>query len=98
MSLVSSCRRGLQNVLEVGLLTVLAIEAFAPGQQTLRVVGAGAHQFSSGGKERLGRISKAGQADIRRLHDYRCHDPDELGPPQATCSGKLAGAEAVPQA
>src|SRR3546814_11142585 len=24
-------------------------------------------QFSSGGKERLGRISKAGQADIRRL-------------------------------
>ena len=25
------------------------------------------HQYSSGGKERLGRVSKAGQADIRRL-------------------------------
>src|SRR3546814_178374 len=58
----------------VGPLTALAVEAFAPPMESFRCgrdfaawLGLVPRQFSSGGKERLGRISKAGQADIRRL-------------------------------
>jgi transposase len=52
----------------------LAVEAFAPAMEVFRCgrdfaawLGLVPRQFSSGGKERLGRVSKAGQADIRRL-------------------------------
>ncbi|MBO0145304.1 IS110 family transposase [Agrobacterium sp. Ap1] len=52
----------------------LAIEAFAPAMASFRSgrdfaawLGLVPRQFSSGGKERLGRLSKPGQADIRRL-------------------------------
>jgi transposase len=55
-------------------LTALAVEAFAPpmesfscGRDFAAWLGLVPRQFSSGGKERLGRTSKAGQADIRRL-------------------------------
>jgi len=55
-------------------MTAFAIEAFAPEMKSFRRgrdfaawLGLVARQHSSGGKERLGRISKAGQADIRRL-------------------------------
>ena len=55
-------------------MTALAVEAFAPPMETFRCgrdfaawLGLVPRQFSSGGKERLGRISKAGQSDIRRL-------------------------------
>lgn len=57
----------------VGPLIALAVEAFAPAMQSLcgrdfaAWLGLVPRQFSSGGKERLGRVSKAGQADIRRL-------------------------------
>ena len=58
----------------VGPLTALAVEAFAPdmaqfkcGRDFAAWLGLVPRQHSSGGKERLGRISKAGQADIRRL-------------------------------
>ena len=58
----------------VGPLTALAVEAFAPAMEGFRCgrdfaawLGLVPRQHSSGGKERLGRISKAGQADIRRL-------------------------------
>ena len=68
----TACR--LQSMPGVGPLTALAVEAFAPDLQTFRRgrdfaawLGLVPRQFSSGGKERLGRISKAGQADIRRL-------------------------------
>lgn len=68
----TACR--LQSMPGVGPLTALAIEAFAPDLQTFRRgrdfaawLGLVPRQFSSGGKERLGKISKAGQADIRRL-------------------------------
>jgi transposase len=50
------------------------VEAFAPAMENFRCgrdfaawLGLVSRQFSSGGKERLGRVSKAGQADIRRL-------------------------------
>jgi transposase len=58
----------------VGPLTALAVEAFAPAMQNFKRgrdfaawLGLVPRQHSSGGKERLGRVSKAGQTDIRRL-------------------------------
>lgn len=68
----NACR--LKSMPGVGPLAALAVEAFAPDLQTFRRgrdfaawLGLVPRQFSSGGKEGLGRISKAGQADIRRL-------------------------------
>lgn len=70
----SGAARRLQTMPGVGPLTALAVEAFAPAMQSFRCgrdfaawLGLVPRQFSSGGKERLGRVSKAGQADIRRL-------------------------------
>ncbi len=64
----------LQTMPGVGPMISLAIEAFAPAMASFRSgrdfaawLGLVPRQFSSGGKERLGRVSKAGQADIRRL-------------------------------
>ena len=52
----------------------LAIEAFSPvmgtftcGREFAAWLGLVPKQMSSGGKERLGRVSNAGQSDIRRL-------------------------------
>lgn len=66
--------RRLQTIPGVGPLTALAIEAFAPemknfkrGRDFAAWIGLVPKQYSSGGKERLGRVLKAGQADIRRL-------------------------------
>jgi transposase len=66
--------RRLQTIPGVGPLTALAIEAFAPPMENFRCgrdfaawLGLVPRQFSSGGKERLGRMTKAGQSDIRRL-------------------------------
>lgn len=66
--------RRLQTMPGIGPMTALAVEAFAPPLQSFRRgrgfaawLGLVPQQHSSGGKERLGRISKAGQADIRRL-------------------------------
>ena len=64
----------LQTMPGVGSITALAFEAFAPDMTSFRRgrdfaawLGLVPRQHSSGGKERLGRITKAGQADIRRL-------------------------------
>ena len=66
--------RRLQTIPGVGPLTALAVEAFAPPMESFRRgrdfaawLGLVPRQFSSGGKERLGRVSKAGQSDIRRM-------------------------------
>ena len=66
--------RRLQTIPGVGPLTAMAVEAFAPPMESFRCgrdfaawLGLVPRQFSSGGKERLGRVSKAGQSDIRRL-------------------------------
>ena len=55
-------------------IVALAVEAFAPamasfkrGRDFAAWLGLVPRQHSSGGKERLGRVSKAGQADIRQL-------------------------------
>lgn len=66
--------RRLQTIPGVGPLTALAVEAFAPSMESFKCgrnfaawLGLVPRQSSSGGKERLGRTSKAGQSDIRRL-------------------------------
>ncbi|WP_370296341.1 transposase [Poseidonocella sp. HB161398] len=58
----------------MGPLTALAVEAFLPdmaqftcGRDFAAWLGLVPRQHSSGGKDRLGRVSKAGQIDIRRL-------------------------------
>jgi transposase len=66
--------RRLQTMPGIGPITALAIETFAPpmevfgcGRSFASWLGLVPRQHSSGGKARLGRISKAGQSDIRRL-------------------------------
>lgn len=66
--------RRLQTMPGVGPLTALAVEAFAPPMENFKSgrdfaawLGLVPKQHSSGGKERLGRVSKAGQSDIRQL-------------------------------
>lgn len=64
----------LQTMPGLGPLSALVIEAFAPpmelfkrGRDFAAWLGLVPKQHSSGGKARLGRVSKAGQSDIRRL-------------------------------
>ncbi len=66
--------RRLQSMPGVGPMTSIAIQAFAPplelfktGRDFAAWLGLVPRQHSSGDKERLGRISKMGQRDIRRL-------------------------------
>lgn len=66
--------RRLKTIPGVGALTALAVETFAPPMETFKSgrdfaawLGIVPRQHSSGGKQRLGKISKAGQGDIRRL-------------------------------
>ncbi|GDX39488.1 hypothetical protein LBMAG20_17030 [Methylocystaceae bacterium] len=65
--------RQLQTIPGVGPMTAMAIAAFAPPMEVFKNgrtlsawLGLVPRQYSSGGKERLGRVSKACQADIRR--------------------------------
>lgn len=74
LAIEADTARRLQTIPGVGPMTALAVEAFAPPMESFRCgrdfaawLGLVPRQFSSGGKERLGRISKAGQTDIRRL-------------------------------
>ena len=70
----SDWARRLQTMPGVGPLTAIAVEAFGPNMAQFKTgrdfaawLGLVPRQHSSGGKERLGRMTKAGQADIRRL-------------------------------
>lgn len=74
MSNEAEMPRQLQTMLGVGPFTALAVEAFAPPMNQLRRgrdfaawLGLVPRQNSSGGKQRLGKTSKMGQRDIRRL-------------------------------
>ena len=58
----------------IGPVTAMAIQAFAPPMESFRCgrdfaawLGLVPRQHSTGGKPRLGRISKMGQRDLRRL-------------------------------
>ena len=66
--------RRLQTIPGVAPLTAMSIEAFAPSMGIFRYgrdfaawLGLVPKQHSSGGKARLGKVSKEGQVDIRRL-------------------------------
>ena len=58
----------------IGPITALAIQAFAPPKESFRSgrgfsawLGLVPRQNTTGGKPRLGRVSKMGQRDLRRL-------------------------------
>ena len=66
--------RRLQTMPGVGPITALAVETFAPPMEQFRRgrdfaawLGLVPRQHSSGGKQKLGKASKMGQRDIRRL-------------------------------
>lgn len=66
--------RQLQTMPGVGPITALAVETFAPQMEQFRRgrdfaawLGLVPKQHSTGGKQRLGKTSKMGQRDIRRL-------------------------------
>ncbi len=66
--------RRLQTMPGIGPITAVAIEAFAPpvtsfyrGRDFAAWLGLVPRQHSTGGRQRLGRTSKMGQRDIRRL-------------------------------
>ncbi len=74
LSQQSEVSRRLQTIPGVGPLTAMAVEAFAPPMDIFRSgrdfaawLGLVPKQHSSGGRERLGKVSKEGQVDIRRL-------------------------------
>lgn len=71
---INDTARRLQTMPGVGPQTALAISSFAPPMESFKRgrdfaawLGLVPRQYTSGGKERLGRISKAGQTDIRYL-------------------------------
>ena len=71
---VDDTARRLMTIPGVGPITAAAITTFAPPMETFSKgrdfaawVGLTPRQHSSGGKDRLGRTSKMGQRDIRRL-------------------------------
>lgn len=66
--------RRLQTMPGVGPITALAVETFAPPMEEFRRerdfvawLGLVPRQHSTGGKQQLGKTSKLGQRDIRRL-------------------------------
>ena len=74
LAVQSDRARRLQTMPGVGPLTAVAVEAFRPdmtqfktGRDFAAWLGLVPRQHSSGGKARLGRMIRAGQADIRRL-------------------------------
>ena len=74
LSKESRWARLLQTMPGIGPITAMAVEAFAPPMETFKRgrdfaawLGLVPRQSSSGGKARLGKVSKAGQHDIRRL-------------------------------
>lgn len=74
LSLENDTARRLQTMPGVGPQTALAISGFAPpmssfkrGRDFAAWLGLVPRQHTSGGRERMGRISKAGQTDIRYL-------------------------------
>ncbi len=74
MSHEQASLRRLQTMPGVGPITAVAVETFAPPMETFRRgrdfaawLGLVPRQNSTGGKQRLGRTSKMGQRDIRRL-------------------------------
>lgn len=74
LAAATSVSQRLQTMPGVGPLVAMAVETFAPDMSSFRSgrdfaawLGLVPRQHSSGGKERLGRITKAGQTGIRQM-------------------------------
>lgn len=74
VSRASGTARLLRTMPGIGPICAMAVETFAPAMDTFESgrdfsawLGLTPRQYSSGGKQRLGRTSKMGQRDIRRL-------------------------------
>ena len=70
----------LMTIPGIGPITALAIQAFAPPMESFRrgrdfsaCLGLVPRQHTTGGKPRLGRVSKMGQRDLRRLLNHGSH-------------------------
>jgi transposase len=73
-ALRTNASKRLQTMPGVGPITAMAIQAFCPPPAAFRTgrdfaawLGLVPRQHSTGGKERLGRVTKMGQSDVRRL-------------------------------
>ena len=94
----------LMSIPGIGPLCAMAIQAFAPPLESFRCgrdfaawLGLVPRQSSTGGKAKLGRISKMGQRDLRRLLVARRDGDSRLGG-AAWHEGPLAGPDAGAQA
>ena len=98
----SETSQRLQTMPGIGPLSALAVEAFAPpiacfkrGRDFAAWLGLVPRQYSSGGKEHLGKISKAGQPDIRRATDHGRNVEVELARSQVSARRILVGSHAA---
>ena len=93
----------LMSIPGIGPLTAMAIQAFAPPMESFRRgrdfsawLGLVPRQHSTGGKPKLGKISKMGQRDLRRLLVVGAMADDRLGG-ATRHEGPLAGPDAGAQ-
>ena len=93
----------LMSIPGIGPLTAMAIQAFAPPMESFRRgrdfsawLGLVPRQHSTGGKPKLGKISKMGQRDLRRLLVVGAMATDRLGG-ATRHEGPLAGPDAGAQ-
>ena len=94
----------LMTIPGIGPINAMALQAFAPPMESFRRgrdfsawLGLVPRQHTTGGKPRLGRISKMGQRDLRRL-DHRRHGCRQLGGSSWRNERPLAGQDAGAQA
>ena len=95
----------LMTIPGIGPITATAVQAFAPPMESFRRgrdfaawLGLVPRQYTTGGKPRLGRISKMGQRDLRRLLITGRHGCGQLGGSSWRNERPLAGQDARPQA
>nr|WP_290897901.1 transposase [Hoeflea sp.] len=97
--------RRLQTMPGVGPLTAVAVDAFGPDMVQFKIgrdfaawLGLVPKQHSSGGKERLGRMTKAGPGRYPTPPDHRRDVTTELAWTTHNCAGQLAVADVGAQA
>ena len=89
----------------IGPITAMAVQAFAPPMESFRRgrdfaawLGLVPRQYTTGGKPRLGRISKMGQRDLRRLLITGAMAVVSWAARRGATNDPLAGPNAGPQA
>ena len=105
MSNEAEMPRRLQTMPGVGPITALAVETFAPPMEQFRRgrdfaawLGLVPRQHSTGGKQRLGKTSKMGQRDIRRLLIIGAMAVIRWASRRGCSAGLVAGADAGAEA